>query len=520
MIHGDEFQTRRVTALLHNGELLSGSGFPPASEPTGTPGGSGMISGFGLGLSLRYGFVPSPFSAWDRVFVANCGETLQVKNGQVLAGFDLSTIRPGPQVDTAVTSADAAARFLAAVEEALRDLFRDRSVSRLVFLQSAGKDSCLIALALAQMLDSAPSVTLQPVTYEPGIRESEAPLVRAINERLGLPAPLIVEQDCGIEMQCAEEFVRKAPNVVGDLALVPYLRCLQRVGCGPSDIVVDGQAADLYMGMGVGPLQRLLLRAPQTPRALSRAGAAIPLFGPAWVVDRLDLAPAERTFPGTRLTRGELETVLTEELVRRMANLPREYQAQATDSRSVHALRSGLFRIQDGSSHIEKSRLAADLFGTRVCSPLASPPVTEVIRDLPAKLRFVGGLRPQNKPLARYILRSQPENQYTLRRKGSFRWNVRRFVETHLQQIRSEIRGSDKHLPGAAALDAALHRHRCPEIRARKLYLAWIVSRWTTETIERGAASAVRWEIPDVRILPAGPDGDVGPLPGGSNGSP
>jgi hypothetical protein len=241
MIRGDEFQARPVIASLRDGKLIPRSGFPTAAACNQS---WQMISGFGLELFLRYGFAPPPLSLWNRVFVANCGETLRRGHASIESHFQPSFIGPRsgqerlgkPEIDP-----DAgAAAYLAALRQALLRIMTAQAISRILFMQSAGKDSSVIAEALAALRPSFPSVQLQPITYRAGIRDSESPLVAAINRSLGLPPPLIVAQDCPAEIACAERFLAKAENVVGDLALVPYLGCLEQAECGPGDIVVDG----------------------------------------------------------------------------------------------------------------------------------------------------------------------------------------------------------------------------------------------------------------------------------------
>jgi hypothetical protein len=100
-----------------------------------------------------------------------------------------------------------------------------------------------------------------------------------------------------------------------------------------------------------------------------------------------------------------------------------------------------------------------------------------------------------------HLLEGAPGDEYVSRSKGSFRWNVARFVDACGARMVSQVASLTGEFPGVERLVRRLDAVRSEELRARKLYLAWIYFRWAQGALDRGAANAVDWSIPEVEMV-------------------
>ncbi len=489
-VRGDVFQARRVEVLAADGQFA-------------VPGDSAArrsLSAFGLCLGLRFGFAPSPYSLWQDQYVAAPGELLEIADGALRSSFE---VEPGARrVEPQVCDLEEGARlYLEALIAALSSVIAERPGARLVFMQSAGKDSSVIARALSEVVRRGARCVVQPVTYEAGIRESEGQFVLARNRSLGLPEPLVVQQSVDVEWRLLQEVCQGADNVVGDLALGSYLRCLDAVGCGPGDIVIDGLGADLYLGVGVSGRQRALLALARGWGAVASLGSRCRSFRLSYALDRVDFLPAEQVLAGNRLTMRELGQLFPAAYLDRLRVLAAGLDAQAGPRDDLCSWRTNILRQPESNCAMEKARLASAIFGAEVLFPLASAGVTNVAWRLAPALRLQRRPTLVNKPVMRYLLRGLPGDEYVSRSKGSFRWNVARFVDACGARMVSQVASLTGEFPGVERLVRRLDAVRSEELRARKLYLAWIYFRWAQGALDRGAANAVDWSIPEVEMV-------------------
>jgi asparagine synthetase B (glutamine-hydrolysing) len=489
-VRGDVFQARRVQVFDAGGQFAA----------LGDSSGRRSLSAFGLCLGLRFGFVPSPYSLWRDQYVAAPGELLEIDDGALRTRLE---VEPGARrVEPQVCDLEEGARlYLEALIAALSSVIAERPGARLVFMQSAGKDSSVIAKALSELVRRGAGCVVQPVTYEAGIRESEGQFVRARNRSLGLPAPLVVQQSVDVEWRLLQEVCQRADNVVGDLALGSYLRCLDAVECGPGDIVLDGLGADLYLGVGVSRGQRALLALARGWGAAASLGGRCLSFRLAYALDRVDFLPAEQVLAGNRLTARELGQVFPEPYLDELRVLAADLDAQAGSRDDLCSWRTNIFRQPESNCAMEKARLASSAFGAEVLFPLASAGVTKVAWRLDPALRLQRHPTLVNKPVMRHLLEGAPGDEYISRSKGSFRWNVAKFADSFGARMVSQIASMSGEFSGAEQLVRRLDAIRNEELRARKLYLAWIYFRWAQGALDRGAANAVDWSIPNVEIV-------------------
>ena len=488
VVTGAEYQLDRVLAIADGDGLLRVDAPDRSTIEQGRP-----LLGLGLALGLRYGFVPSPYTLRAGVFTAATGETLS--GGHERVALELAA--PAALAGKIRTPALGADRMREGVAAALRRVVARETPRRILFMQSAGKDSSVLAIALAGIRQEWPTIPVQPVTYDSGVREDEAPLVRDINRSLGLPPPTVVRQDLMRELELATAFLAASPRTVGDLALVAYLACLDRVSAGQGDLVVDGLGGDLHMGVGVSIRQRALLALALRQDQLARLGGAARSFRMAYVLDRLDCSRVEQIFPGSRLTLSELKSAFPDDTLKELKRVRHGLAGQVAGAPSVHAWRTALLRLQECHAAIEKVRLACAYFGCTPTLPLASGEVTQVIQSLHPDLKLVGGLRPSNKVVVRTMLARVHHDKYIAKVKGSFRWNVSAFTEQGRVRLISDLRDRQLSEIDGNGLVAAVMKHRCSELRARKLYIAWNYMTWAAGR-QSATKCRIEWQSPEV----------------------
>jgi hypothetical protein len=300
-------------------------------------------------------------------------------------------------------------------------------------MQSSGKDSTGLLLGLAE----AGRNDVLAVTYDPRFREREAPDAERLARRFGL-AHRTVGADPVAEREALLRLLERAPTICADVALLAYTAVLERCGA-PGGVVLDGLGSDLYMGYVPSRRDRLLA-AVSLPRRVPALWGRVepPALGAraAYLLKSMLMYPAERALAGSRLAPRTVRELLPADTVFStfFAELDRHHRRR--NPVDFRAYVRG--RIYDGCGTMLKARLAAAHTGARAAFPWCDGALIDYCFHLPRSARY-DARRGTNKHLLRELLRRDVGETRYLRHKGSFRYDVRRFVGANEACIRAEL---------------------------------------------------------------------------------
>lgn len=204
---------------------------------------------FGLSFLLQSGFVPPPWTAYEDIYIISSGDrcTLSRNDAAIQFTFDYQFPFLNTKLPTAYQSKENVTRLLELITQAVADQIDE---SRETFLfQSAGKDSNVIALALAEA-GWQDRVTL--ITQRSKGTTDESVIAQKIAEKLGFRHRILkeVKQFDGLKQQKIQEFLAKSPlpcldNVSLAYALYP-LELPELEGAN----LLDGSGNDRYLPRG------------------------------------------------------------------------------------------------------------------------------------------------------------------------------------------------------------------------------------------------------------------------------
>jgi hypothetical protein len=302
-----------------------------------------------------------------------------------------------------------------------------------VLLQSAGKDSTGLLLGLAE----AGARHVRALTYEGGGQESEGAPAAAVARRFGF-AHQVIEAEPHAECRAFLAFAERSPAVVADVALVAYLRVLEQAGVS-GGVVLDGLGNDAYMGYVVPRRDAILARlslARRFPALWGRFEAPDLGSRGSYLFKSLLMYPAERALAGSRPAPRVVRELIPHEtgFDRSFARLDRRLGGLAPID--FRAWVRG--RIFDGAMTLPKGRLAAAARGARAVHPWCDRELIDYVFNLERSERYDERSR-RNKLALRRLLEAEVGDGPYLRRKGSFRFDVQRFVEVNEGTIREEL---------------------------------------------------------------------------------
>jgi asparagine synthase (glutamine-hydrolysing) len=428
VLRGDDSGATRSLVYLDATRLARFSDWP-ARERTLGDAGLLRVDPAGCQFLLAYGLVPPPFTLYSDVYALGAGDRLEIDLARDDARFHVefpffeSCSRGDADLDLTRLKrllASAAERALPAGEPAW-------------FMQSSGKDSTGLLVAL----NECGRTDVQAVTYDASYREEEGPIAAELARRFGLEHQVVRTDP---EAECADflEFAERSPSLCADLTLLAYVHSLARVGCA-GGVVLDGLGNDAYMGY-VQPKTDAWLAAASLPRRLASTwgGREVPDLGArgAYLLKSMRMYPAERSLSGSRLAPRTIQDLIPAEtpFSGYFAGLDgRMRELSALDARAY--VRG---RIYDGCETMPKGRLAALHRGARAVYPYCDPALIEYLFHLPATERYDLGRRCNKLPLRQLLKQVVGESRY-LQEKGSFRFDVLRFVEVNQATIRREL---------------------------------------------------------------------------------
>ena len=430
------------------------------------PAGLLRVDPAGCQFFLAYGLVPPPYTLYAHVYTLGVGDRFDPERGAFSVDypwFERSSREDrgyDPQV-LRMLLGEAVARSVPPDEPTL-------------FMQSAGKDSAGLLVGLAQ----AGRTNVRAVTYDARHGEQEAAPAAELARRLGVPHS-VVESDPEAELEAYLRFAARSPSTCADVTLFSYLHALDRCGVA-GGVVMDGLGNDGYMGYVVPSRDAWLSRLSLARRIPSLWGRTEPpAVGAraAYLWKTFQMFPAERCLAGSRLApRTVLRLIPCETpFGRHFAELDRRWSGLSPlDFRSyVRA------RIFDGAMTMPKARLAAAGRGARAVFPYCDPLLIEYCFHLPAAERYDLRRRLNKLPLRRLLAREIGDGPY-LRQKGSFRFDVVRFVAVNEKRIREEILRARPLLAELDRWTGYLCERKSSYVHAYELTTLFMLCAWLT----------------------------------------
>ncbi len=447
------------------------------------------IDSGGCQFFLAYGLVPPPYTLYRDLYRLGVGDRLAIDlaGGRVAFTVDYPYFEAGSRGDAGYDPRRLRRLLAEAVSRALPP-----GVPALL-MQSAGKDSAGLLVGIAE---AGRGADVRAATYDPGYREQEAGPAAELARRFGIRHGAVAG-DPRAEFDSWLRFAETAPAVCADLASFAYLHVLERHGVR-AGVVLDGLGNDAYMGYAE-PRRDAALGSLALARWLPAAWGR---WEPPQVGARLAylwktalMYPAERCLAGSRLAPSTVLRLLP------VATPFRDHFARLDrDRRRLSPIDFRGYvrgRIFDGAMTMAKGRLAAASHGARAVYPYCDQALIDYCFHLPLADRY-DARRRRNKVALRRLLEHDVGDAPYLRRKGSFRFDVVRFVAANERGIRDELAAAHPFLRELDRWAAFLLRRKSNYVHAYELVTLFMLASW----LARRPAPVVR---PLRELEPASP---------------
>lgn len=350
------------------------------------------------------------------------------------------------------------------------------------FLQSGGKDSTSMAIAVAEARPDAICIT-----YLGGQEEDEIDSARFVASQLGLRHEALV-CDPGRAYDRYLAMVPAMPLLTADFAMLSYADLATEIVANGGDGVIDAMGSDNYFGMPIQWRQRLktlLARRLRLPRGIVESSLVYRNFRLSYVLGTLQMDAFERCFPGSRFSDAEVDALLGCPIADRSRQRLELFRADIEAALSMEA------RRRVAATIIEAATLGKGMFTTSALSLSLAYPYREarlcdwIFHEVPdALLMGPGGV---NKVLVReHIARHFQQLPY-VRAKGCFRFDLCGLARQRFDQVYAFAVQGQSLLPGAKRWLEG-HRHRMDnKYYASKFYLLavtlpWLLSRMGQST--------------------------------------
>lgn len=356
-------------------------------------------------------------------------------------------------------------------------------------LQSGGKDSTTLAIALA---DARPDAAC--ITYLGGREENELESARHVAGRLGLKHEALV-CDPGRAYDRYLALAGRMPLLTADFALLSYADLATEVAMHGGDGVIDGLGADSYFGTPVDLQQRFTvrlargLRLPFDATGLPGVSASFRL---CFALGTLQMTPIERVFPGSRFSDAEVDALFGQGMSRRSRERLSLFKAEIASATSAWEWRDMSMSIAGSAGAFAKGLYTAHALGLEAAYPFCDRTLREWIHHEVPRRQKVDPETGLNKVLIRRHIAAHFGELPYVRRKGSFRFDVCGLAAQRFDQVHALAAQARDWLPGAAAWLERNRHHLDNKYHASKFYLLavvlpWLVDRPATRGVEAEA---------------------------------
>lgn len=325
-----------------------------------------------MALLLRVGFVPAPLTLFENLTV-NDDDYGWATHFHDLANHDLDRL----SFEVGAKSLSSNVGALASDDDIAKCLCESVSHlndKRVVLMLSGGKDSVALAIALKD----AGIRNVRCVTFNAEYKDDESEEAAEVAKLLGFEHTIVSSKDVNPTEYFS--FLKKASNIVLDLALPSYFYSISSVG-HEFDVILDGMGNDVYMGH-VPPMREKLMG------FFGRLLTSTPFI---WGIDpfkNLDYkfrylgqsvtsTSVERMFSGLRFDRKVVDSVYDSAAIYKyFKSLERDF-VDFSDYYRSRALIRGL--MYDPRCCMEKGRIVAEVKDKDIYFPFATPGVASIL---------------------------------------------------------------------------------------------------------------------------------------------
>lgn len=342
-------------------------------------------------------------------------------------------------------------------------------------LQSGGKDSTSLAIALA---DAVPDTTC--ITYLGGTEEDEVDSATHVARALGLRHETLVCDPA----RAYDRYLRlipRMPSLTADFAMLSYVDLLAEVVANGGDGVIDGIGSDFYFGAHTSAKARLLPRLAldaTLPGFLSELPVIRHSFELCFLLGSVQMRPVERIFPGSRFTDAEVRELLGRDFVEASRARLDPFLAEIDAAASPEEQRAVSMSIACAAGGFAKGIFTANAYGVHVAYPYCDRALADwVYRWLPREQMLDTHTHTNKVVVREHIARRFGELPYA-RRKGSFRFDVRGLARRRFECVHGLAKQASHKLPGAAPWLERNRRRLDNKYFASKFYLLAVVLPW------------------------------------------
>lgn len=464
------------------------AGEPDFSPLADHPGGASALDLVSVSDLLRNSFVYPPHTIYRDVKVATTGfDPQQDLHDSPRFHFDrqaaAATSRPPASAVDPEALVDTYHRLLC---EAIAQSTANMGTPWM--LQSGGKDSTSMAIALAQ---ARPDATC--ITYLGGSEENEVGSARQVARRLGLRhESLVCDPARAYDRYLA--MVPRMPLLTADFAVLSYADLATEISVNRGDGIIDALGSDPYFGVPAHWQQRmlgLLARGLRLPPGVFRSSLVGRNFKLCYALGTLQMDAFERFYAGSRFTDAEVDELFGQRIADRSRQRLELFRADIAAASTLEARRRVSATIVEAAI-FGKGMYASSALGLRLAYPYCETPLCDwVFHQVPDD--YLMGPDGTNKVLVRRHIARHFEQLPYVAAKGSFRFDLCGLARQRFDQVHAFAMQAQALLPGAPRWLEA-HRHRLGnKYFASKFYLLAIVLPWLIsrmKTAQLPAASA------------------------------
>lgn len=355
-------------------------------------------------------------------------------------------------------------------------------------LQSGGKDSTSMAIALADVRPDAACLT-----YLGGNEENEVASAHFVAHRLGLRHEALV-CDPGRAYDRYLAILPRMPLLTADFAALSYVDLATEVNLLQGDGVIDALGSDQYFGV---PLHRqdrvlaLLALGLPVPQRLFQSRFVTRSFRLCFALATLQMDEFERYFPGSRFSDAEVDALFGWNVSAHSRQRMETFHSDIAAADSAEAVRR-ISLVVGEAAHLAKGMYAARAMSLRLAYPYADARFRDwVFHHVPSeRLIGPGGV---NKVLMRQYIARHFEQLPYVKAKGCFRFDLRGLARRRFDQVYAFSQQMQTLLPGAPLWLEAHRDHLDNKYFASKFYLLamvlpWLLSRMHPATAAGNAA--------------------------------
>lgn len=359
------------------------------------------------------------------------------------------------------------------------------------FLQSGGKDSTSLAIAIA---DVRPDTTC--MTYLGGKEEDEVDSARFVANGLGLKHEVLICNP-GRAYDRYLAMLPRIPLLTADFATLSYADLATEIGHRQGDGIIDALGVDPFFGVPLhlrDYMLNALARSARLPAALLKHPLISRSFKLCFALGTLQMNGFERYFPGSRFSDSEVDKLFGWKVSTHSRKRMEVFEDDLRAAESAEAVRRIVLVVLEAAG-FAKGIYPAQAMKLRLAYPYCDEPFCEWIFSGVPDDRLIGP-DGTNKVLMRKYIAQRFEHLPYVKSKGSFRFDVVGLARMRFEQVHAFALQASSLLPGAATW-LEDHRH-CLDNKffASKFYLLAVTLPWLLSRLDSSTVDATDEDVP------------------------